>query len=90
MTLNKGQERKYGAFLKSVQGNEKAAQQMFKIWMVSQPSRSAPADDQVAMKLEEAVAILTDDPKFKLGNKGYTVRRSKGKGASGFVATKNV
>ena len=41
------------------------------------------------MKIVEALAGLENNPKFNLGNHGYTLRRAKGKGASGFVAYKN-
>ena len=38
--------------------------------------------------LVAALSNLTSDKSFKLGSKGYVVRRAKGKGASGFVAQK--
>ena len=41
------------------------------------------------MKIVEALAGFENDPKFNLGNYGYTLRRAKGKGASGFIAYKN-
>ena len=34
--------------------------------------------------------FIKDDKTFRLGTKGYVVKRSKGKGASGFVAQKVV
>ena len=43
----------------------------------------------MAMKIVEALAGFENDPKFNLGNYGYTLRRAKGKGASGFIAYKN-
>ena len=43
----------------------------------------------MAVKLVEALAELENDPTFKLGNHGYTVRRAKGTGASGFTISKN-
>ena len=43
----------------------------------------------MAAKIAEALAGFKNDPKFKLGNHGYTVRRAKGTGASGFVVFKN-
>ena len=49
----------------------------------------SPPFSPVAMKIVEALAGLENDPKFNLGNHGYTLRRAKGKGASGFVAYKN-
>ena len=87
--LTKGQQRKYGAMLKSVNGDEKAAQQMFQIWMDAQPQKaSGPAIDPVAETLKEIVdKHLPKD--IRLGNRGYTIKKAKGKGASGFVALKN-
>ena len=88
--LNKGQLRKLNGYRKSVNGDEKAAQAMFKIFMDAQPVKVAGAEiDKVAIKLEETLAGLSDDKSVKLGRYGYTVRRAKGKGASGFVAVKN-
>ena len=43
----------------------------------------------MAIKIVEALAGFENDPKFNLGNHGYTLRRAKGKGASGFIAYKN-
>ena len=88
--LNKGQLRKLNGYRKSVNGDEKAAQEMFTIFMNAQPVKGAGAAiDKVAIKLEETLAGLSDDKSVKLGRYGYTVRRAKGKGASGFVAVKN-
>ena len=44
--------------------------------------------DPVADALVAALADLQSDKSFKLGNKGYVVRRAKGKGVSGFIASK--
>ena len=41
------------------------------------------------VKIAEVLAGFENDPKFNLGNYGYTLRRAKGKGASGFIAYKN-
>jgi len=88
--LNKGQLRKLNAYRKSVNGDEKAAQAMFKIYMDAQPKHKAAASvDKVAVKIEEALAGLANDKKLNLGRYGYTIKRAKGKGASGFVATRN-
>ena len=38
---------------------------------------------------EIALSGLVKDKSVRLGNLGYTIRRAKGKGASGFVVTKN-
>ena len=45
--------------------------------------------DPVAMKIVEAFSGFENDPKFNLGNHGYTLRRAKGKGSSSFIAFKN-
>ena len=50
---------------------------------------SAPKLDAVAVKIEEALAGIASDKSVDLGVHGYTVRRARGNGASGFVATKN-
>ena len=44
--------------------------------------------DPVAEKLKAAIAGLEKDQAFRLGNQGYTVRRARGKGASGFIVEK--
>jgi len=89
--LNKGQTRKLEAFRKSVKGDEKATQAMFKIWMDAQPLKgSSAAPDAVAIKLVDALAPLVKDKSIKLGNKGYTIKKARGRGVkSGFVVTKN-
>jgi hypothetical protein len=46
--------------------------------------------DPVADALITALDQFKDDKTFRLGEKGYVVKRSKGKGASGFVAKKFV
>ena len=43
----------------------------------------------MAIKIVEALTEFENDPKFILGNHGYTLRRAKGKGASGIIAYKN-
>jgi hypothetical protein len=50
---------------------------------------SAPADP-VAQKLVDILAAYEKDTSLNLGIKGYTVKRAKGKGTRGFVATKNL
>ena len=93
MTINEnnlkaGQLRILNRHRKACHGDEARAQAMFKIEMEAQPQK-ADAVDKNAIKLEEALAHLVNDKSFKLGNKGYTVRKAKGKGASGFVAKRN-
>ena len=86
--LTKGQVRKLNALRKSV--GDALAEEVFGKWLAQQAKASAgPKPDSVAMKIGEALVGFADDRSFKLGNYGYTIRRARGKGASGFVAAKN-
>ena len=86
--LTKGQVRKLNALRKSV--GDALAEEVFGKWLAQQAQASSgPKPDAVASKIEEALAGFANDGSFKLGNYGYTIRRARGKGASGFVATKN-
>ena len=86
--LTKGQARKLNALRKSV--GDALAEEVFGKWLAQQANApAATKQDAVASKIEEALAGFADDRTFKLGNYGYTIRRARGKGASGFVATKN-
>ena len=87
-TLNKGQIRKLNALRKSV--GDEIADDAFGKWMKTQSEAPKEVRDTVADALVAALSNLTSDKSFKLGNKGYLVKRSKGKGASGFVASKVV
>ncbi len=87
-TLNKGQVRKLNALRKSL-GND-IAEDAFGKWMTAQTKTPKEVRDPVADALVAALANLNHDKSFKLGNKGYVVRRAKGKGVSGFVASKVV
>ncbi len=44
--------------------------------------------DPVADKIVEALKSFENDASFKLGNKGYVIKRARGKGAQGFIAEK--
>ncbi len=83
-TLTKGQLRKLGALRRYV-GNE-LGEEALERWMAQQ---TAAKVDPVAQKIEQALAGFAGERKFNLGIYGYTVRRARGKDASGFVATKN-
>ena len=86
--LTKGLVRKFNALRKSV--GDDLADEVFARWLereAASQARSKP--DPVAMKIVEALAGFENDPKFNLGYYGYTLRRAKGKGASGFIAYKN-
>ena len=86
--LTKGQVRKLRALRKSV--GDALGEDVFLKWLALQESkRAAPRADPVSVKIEEALAKYVNDRSFRLGNYGYTVRRARGKGNSGFVATKN-
>jgi hypothetical protein len=87
--LTKGQIRKLNALRKSI--GDDLGEQAFAKWLKRQSSaKKIAAVDPVAQKIEAALSGLVKDKGFRLGNLGYTVRRAKGKGASGFVVTKNV
>ena len=86
--LTKGLVRKLNALRKSV--GDGLAEEVFAKWLEREATSQAKGKlDRVAMKIVEALAGFENDPKFKLVNHGYTLRRAKGKGASGFIAYKN-
>ena len=85
-TLTKGQIRKLNALRKSV--GDDIAEEAFGKWMATQSKVTKEARDPVADALVAALSHLTSDKSFRLGRKGYVVRRAKGRGASGFVAQK--
>ena len=85
-TLTKGQFRKLNALRKSV--GDDIAEDAFAKWMKSQTKTPKEVRDPVADALIAALDQFKDDKTFRLGTKGYVVKRSKGKGASGFVAQK--
>jgi len=66
------------------------AEDAFGKWMTTQSKTPKNVSDPVADALVAALSNLSDYKSLKLGNKGYVVRRAKGKGASGFVAQKVV
>ena len=82
--MAQGQVRKLNALRKSV--GDDIAEDAFGKWMKSQ----SKTPKVVADALVTALSNLTSDKTFRLGSKGYVVRRAKGKGASGFVASKVV
>ena len=87
-TLTKGQIRKLNALRKSV--GDDIAEDAFGKWMKTQTKTPKEVRDPVADALVTALSHLQNDKSFKLGNKGSVVKRSKGMGASGFVAQKVV
>jgi hypothetical protein len=85
-TLTKGQIRKLNALRKSV-GNA-IAEEAFAKWLEANAKHEQLVKDPIAEAIEKALETYADDKTFRLGRKGYVVRRAKGKGASGFVAEK--
>lgn len=86
--LTKGQVVKLNALRKSI--GEDLAEDVFSKWLERHASKkTVEKPDLVAEQLLALLAPFEKDPTFRLGNKGYTVRRARGKGASGFVVSKN-
>lgn len=85
-SLTKGHLRKLNALRKSI--GDDLAEDAFSKWLLRQ-AKEVPESDPVADRIVAALEGLEDDRKFNLGLYGYTVRRAKGKGQSGFVAVKN-
>ena len=85
-TLTKGQVRKLNALRKSV--GDGIAEDAFGKWMKSQTKTPKEVRDPVADALVAALDQFKEVKTFRLGAKGYVVKRSKGKGASGFIAQK--
>ena len=85
-TLKKGEIRKLNALRKSV--GDDIAEEAFGKWMVNQAKTPKQVRDPVADVLVAALSHLIFNKGFRLGSKGYVIRRAKGRGASGFVAQK--
>ena len=86
-TLTKGQIRKLNALRRLV--GDKLGEKAFSKWVEQQAAAAATKVDPVAVRIEGALAGFVADRSFNLGVYGYTVRRARGKGMSGLVATKN-
>ncbi len=86
-TLTKGHIRKLNALKKSI--GDDLGEQAFSKWLKTQSKETTVKSDPVADKLASAISSLESDKSFRLGTKGYTVKRARGKGASGFIVTKN-
>jgi|TARA_B110000467_G_C17916646_1_gene262676 hypothetical protein len=85
-TLTKGTVRKLNALRKSI--GDGIAEDAFAEWMTAQSQTPKDVRDPVADALVTALDQFKHDNNFRLGAKGYVVKRSKGKGASGFIAQK--
>ena len=86
-SLTKGQKRKLNALRKSI--GDKLGSEAFAKWMKEQ-AKKTPVEktDPVAEKLLKALNPLVKDQSIKLGNRGYSIRRARGKGAKGFIVGK--
>ena len=88
-SLNKGQIRKLNALRKSI--GVKLGEEAFGKWLKERATAIPKVQpDPVAEKLLNAVKSLEKDKTVKLGNRGYVVKRSKGRGAKGLVVQKVV
>ena len=87
-SLTKGQIRKLNALKKSIGDN--LGEQAFSKWLQTQSKGSVTKKDPVAEKLHSAISGLASDSSLRLGTKGYTIKRARGKGASGFIINKNI
>jgi hypothetical protein len=87
-TLTKGQIRKLNALRKSI--GDDIGEDAFSKWMQTQTKTPKEVRDPVADALVTALDQFKDDKTFRLGTRGYVVKRSKGRGASGFIAQKIV
>jgi len=85
-TLTKGEIRKLNALRKSVGRN--LGEDTFTKWLAAQSKATKEVRDPIADILVAALDHLQDDKTFRLGRRGYIVRRAKGRGASGFVANR--
>ena len=89
MSLTKGQVRKLNALKKSI--GDDLGTDAFTKWMSNQEKEKGESVkvDPVAVKIQAVLAPLESDTSVRLGNKGYTIKRARGKNASGFIVTKN-
>ena len=90
-SLSKGQIRKLNALRNSI--GVKIGEDAFGKWLRERAKAKAVPkvqSDPVAEKILNAVKSLEKDKTVKLGNRGYVVKRAKGKGAKGFVVQKIV
>ena len=85
-TLTKGQQRKLNALRKSL--GDDIANNAFSKWLKTQTTAATEKPDPVAQKIASSLSHFANDKSFRLGRNGYSIKRAKGKGASGFVVTK--
>ena len=82
-SLTKGQIRKLNALKKSI--GDELGENAFAQWMKTQNKSTSTKPDPVAEKISTALSQFQNDKSFRLGTKGYSIKRAKGRGASGFV-----
>ena len=84
--LTKGLVRKLNALRKSV--GDELAEEVFAKWLEREAtSQAKEKPDPVAMKIVETLAGFENDPRFNLGNHGYTLRRANPPGSGRHPAT---
>ena len=88
-SLTKGQIRKLNALKNSI--GEELGTEAFTKWLsIQEKEKSGSVKiDPVAVKIQEVLSPLESETSVRLGNKGYTIKRARGKNASGFIVTKN-
>ena len=81
------------SYSKTGKSDEAAAQALFnmvKTHVKLQPQNDSNArEDKVAVVLEEAIANAFSDKTLNLGQHGYTIKKRRGPGATGFTAVRN-
>tara|TARA_B100000676_G_C17965271_1_gene780001 strand:- start:37 stop:312 length:276 start_codon:yes stop_codon:yes gene_type:complete len=82
-SLTKGQIRKLNALKKSI--GDELGENAFAQWMKTQNKSTSTKPDPVAEKISTALSQFQNDKSFRLGTKGYSIKRAKGRGVSGFV-----
>ena len=85
-SLTKGQQRKLNALRKSL--GEDIANDAFSKWLKTQQSGTTEKPDPIAENIASALNHFSGDKSFRLGRKGYVIKRAKGRGVSGFVVSK--
>ena len=84
--LTKGEIRKLNAAKKML--GDSVGENAFAQWYATKPE-SVIKDDPIAQQIVQALDRFKNDKKFKLGNRGYIVKRTRGKDVkSGFIATR--
>ena len=82
-SLTKGQIRKLNALKKSI--GDELGENAFTQWMKTQTKGTSAKPDPIAQKINSAISQFENDKSFRLGTKGYSIKRAKGRGVRGFV-----